>query len=98
MTVEVVPLKPLVSQTLSVRLGDQPCTLHIYEVTTGLFIDVLVNDAAVVSGVAALHGVRIVRDTYLGFVGDLAFIDTQGSDEPEASGLGSRWILVYANP
>jgi hypothetical protein len=32
---------------------------------------------------------------YLGFVGNVMFIDTQGSSDPHAAGLGSRFQLVY---
>ena len=38
---------------------------------------------------------RIVRDTYLGFLGDLAFFDLQGEDDPYYTGLGDRWVLGY---
>lgn len=37
---------------------------------------------AVVLGVTCLHATRIVRDAYLGFAGDLAFYDLQGTDDP----------------
>ena len=41
---------------------------------------------------------RIVRDLYLGFVGDFIWFDTQGSSDPIYMGLGSRFILVYLAP
>ncbi|MCP1257899.1 phage baseplate plug family protein [Acetobacter lambici] len=28
--------------------------------------------------------------------GDLAFADTQGTQDPDYTGLGSRFVLVYA--
>jgi hypothetical protein len=39
-----------------------------------------------------------VRDEYLGFIGDLAFFDTQGMTDPDWTGLGSRYILGYFFP
>jgi hypothetical protein len=39
--------------------------------------------------------VYLVREAYLGFTGDLTFIDAEGADDPQYSGLGSRWQLVY---
>lgn len=47
-----------------------------YENTNPVFMDLYVNDALVVGGVICLSGVRLVRDAYLGLVGDLAIIDT----------------------
>jgi hypothetical protein len=40
----------------------------------------------------------LVRSLYLGFVGDLAFNDTQGTANPVYTGLGTRFQLVYLTP
>jgi hypothetical protein len=42
--------------------------------------------------------VRLVRSAYLGFVGDLAFVDTQGHADPQYQDLGSRFVLAYLEP
>jgi hypothetical protein len=31
----------------------------------------------------------------MGFIGNLLFVDTQGSSDPTYDGLGSRFSLVY---
>lgn len=95
---QIIPLLATPSQTLSVRLGAQACRVHVYQKTTGLFLDLYVNDTLVVGGVIARNGARIVRDAYLGFVGDLAFSDTQGAEDPQYAGLGTRWVLAYVTP
>lgn len=92
---EIIPLLATAAQTLTVRLGDQPCAIDVYQKTSGMFVDLYVNGALIVGGVAARNGVRMVRDTYLGFIGDIAFVDTQGTDDPQAAGLGTRWVLSY---
>ena len=33
--------------------------------------------------------------SYLGFVGDLMFSDTQGTSDPSSPGLGTRYLLMY---
>ena len=53
-----------------------------YENINPVFVDLYVNDALIIGGVLARNETRIVRDAYLGFVGDLAFVDTQGSADP----------------
>jgi len=40
----------------------------------------------------------LVNDVYLGFSGDLEFVDTQGTDDPTFDGLGTRYQLVYLEP
>ena len=42
-----------------------------------------------------LNLVGLVRSAYLGFIGQLAFFDTQGTSDPDYSGLGTRYQLVY---
>jgi hypothetical protein len=93
-----IPLAAVPSQTLTTVLSGQPCRLNIYQKSTGLFLDLLVNDALVLGGVLCRNGVGIVRDAYLGFLGDLVFYDTQGDDDPTYDGLGERFILGYVTP
>jgi hypothetical protein len=45
--------------------------------------------------VICLNLVRIVRSLYLGFSGDLCFLDTQGSTDPVYTGLGTRYQFLY---
>ena len=96
--VAVIPLIPTASQTLQVALNQQNCTINVYQKTTGLFVDVLLNGSLVIGGVICHDRNLIVRDTYLGFIGDLAFIDTQGTDDPVYTDLGTRWVLDYLTP
>jgi hypothetical protein len=91
----IVPVQAVPNQTLSVLLANQVCQITLRTRFYGLFMDVSVNDKPVVHGVICLNWNRIVRSAYLGFVGDLAFWDTQGSDDPAYTGLGSRYLLYY---
>lgn len=91
----VVPLAAVPSQTLSVLLAQQSCRINVYAKTTGLFLDLYVNDGLIIGGVICQNTVLIVRDQYFGFAGDLAFFDLQGSTDPVYTGLGTRYILGY---
>jgi Domain of unknown function (DUF6983) len=91
----VVPITDTYAQTLNVTLGNQACTLNLYAKSTGLYIDVYVSDTLIIGGVICLNLVKIVRDLYLGFVGDFTFYDTQGTSAPSSPGLGTRYLLVY---
>lgn len=91
----IIPTVSTPNQVLTVTLANQACRVNIYQKTTGLYIDLYVSDVLVIAGVLALDANKIVRDTYLGFIGDLAFFDTQGSDDPTYVGLGSRWVFMY---
>jgi hypothetical protein len=90
-----VPTQAIANQSIQVQLADQACTLNVYQLAYGLFMDVYVNGALVVGGVVCQDANRIVRSLYLGFHGDLMWADTQGSDDPVYTGLGTRFRLIY---
>jgi|1185.fasta_scaffold856854_2 hypothetical protein len=94
----VVPLQDVPSQTVGVTLGNQACEIHVYQRSTGLFFDLTVANQLVVGGVIAHDRNRLVRSAYLGFVGDLAFVDTLGSRDPVYTGLVERYLLIYFAP
>lgn len=92
----IVPIAAKPAQTVACRLANQNVSLTIRQRSTGLIVDVYLDDALVIGGVVAHDRNKIVRDTYLGFIGDLYFLDTQGSDDPSYSGgLGTRFLLCY---
>lgn len=91
----VVPVQSVANQTFNVAISGQNATLNIYQKLSGLYMDVLVNDAPIISGVICENLNRIVRSLYLGFVGDFVWLDTQGASNPSYSELGSRYVLVY---
>jgi len=92
---QIIPLASVPSQTLTTVLEQQNCAINVYQKTTGLYLDLTKDGQPVISGVLCRDRVRLVRQAYLGFSGDLAFVDTQGVDDPAFQGLGNRWVLVY---
>ena len=95
---QAIPISPVPSQSFAVTLGNQPCRIAILTRSTGLYLNLLVNDVLVLAGVPCLSTVLIVRDSYFGFVGDLAFFDLQGDTDPVYTDLGSRYVLLYLEP
>jgi hypothetical protein len=90
-----IPIYPNPSQEMSINLGGQSCTLRIYTRSTGVYMDVLKNSVAVVSGALCLDRVKLIKYPALGFIGDIAFHDTQGTSDPEYTGFGTRYLLTY---
>lgn len=95
---QVVPLRQIPNQTLQAQLGGQACTINVFQQVYGLYTDVLIGIDPVIQGVISLNGTLIVRSTYLGFIGDLVYADTQGNEDPVYTGLGDRWQLLYLTP
>lgn len=95
MTNYIIPISDHPSQTLTATLSGQSTIINIYQKSTGMFCDVYVNSALVIGGVICQNLNKIVRDAYLGFVGDLFFYDSQGVSDPASPGLGTRYFLIY---
>lgn len=96
---QIVPLLATPSQQIKTVLNNQVVQLDIYQLRYGLFVDVIVNGVLEIGAVLCENLNRIIRDAYLneetGFAGDFVFQDTQGSDDPVFTGLGSRFLLLY---
>jgi len=95
----LVPLQSVPSQKLKTVLGNQIVEISLRQLRYGLFIDVYVNGALEIGGVICENLNRIIRSAYLnteaGFSGDFVFQDTQGTDNPYYTGLGTRFQLLY---
>lgn len=92
---QIIPLTSVASQTFTIQLNSQNCEINLYQKSTGLFFDLFLDGTQIVSSMICLNEVGLVRESYLGFVGQLVFIDTQGNDDPDYTGLGSRYLLTY---
>lgn len=97
----IIPLSAVPSQTLAVTLASQYCNINIYQKGDIVFADLFNLNIPVFTTVLVMDRVRLVRENYLGFIGDIMMMDTQipagetiGSD-PDYTGLGSRWQLCY---
>jgi len=99
----IIPLQPVPAQVVNVILGDQATQLTLRQLSTGLYIDVSIATQKIIGMVICQNLNRIIRDAYLGFVGDFMFVDTFGesgkpSQDPDYTGLGSHFQLVYLAP
>lgn len=92
---QIIPLEAVPAQSLRVKLAGQNCTIRVYQKTTGVYFDLDVEQINLVSGVLCRDRVKLVRYEYLGLTGDFSFMDTQGKSDPEYSGFGGRFDLVY---
>lgn len=95
---QLIPLQPVPSQGLAVQLNGQSCSIAVYQKSTGVFIDLAVGGTAIMFGVVCQNDNRVVRYAYLGFVGDFVFHDSQGNSDPDYTGFGSRFNLIYLDP
>jgi uncharacterized protein DUF6983 len=90
-----VTLQAIPAQQLQITLGGQNCQIAVYQRSTGVFVDLSVNGADISTAVFARNMAPLVPTVYLGFQGNLVFLDTLGQTDPTYTGLGSRYQLLY---
>lgn len=90
-----IPLQPVPSQTLQVNLAGQNCEIAVYLLRDNLYVDLSVNGSLISSAVIAQNNNPLVPTVYLGFLGNIQFLDLQGTSDPTYDGLGSRYVLLY---
>jgi hypothetical protein len=96
LTQQTLPIQPVASQTFQAILGGQNCTITLQQMSTGLYLTLVIAGAVIVGSKYCADRVSLVRYAYLGFVGYLYFVDISGAGEdPSYEGLGSQFLLVY---
>lgn len=90
-----ISLEPVKEQTVNVALNQQQCSIRLVQRESAIYMDLSVNDVPLIQGVPCLYANKMVRYSYLGFSGDLVFLDSQGTSDPTYSGLGGRFKLFY---
>lgn len=91
----VVSLENKKSQSIFVNLDGQSCLIRLIQRESFMYMDLTVNDNPILQGVPCLYANKIVRYTYLGFSGDLFFLDNEGESDPSWDGLADRFPLYY---
>lgn len=91
----VITLENKKSQSIFITLEGQSCLIRLIQRDSSMYMDLTVNGDPILQGVPCLYANKIVRYKYLGFKGDLFFLDNEGQSEPEWSGLADRFPLYF---
>lgn len=86
MTLEVIRTQPIPNQSVSFTLNGLAYTVDIETLRGGLYISVWQAGAYVLRNRALLSYAPV------GF--GLQLVDTLGTEDPEYTGLGDRWLLM----
>lgn len=92
---QVVPLSPVAFQALEVPLSGHVLGVRLQQRSTGLYLSLSLDGVGLIAGLLCQDRTWLVRKSYFGLPGDLVFVDTQGTDDPQWSGLGTRFVLLY---
>ena len=89
-------------QSTQALLNGQAVSLNINQLAVGVFADISLNGSPtpILVGVPCRNLILMVRSLYLGFIGDLCFVDQAGVQDPDYTGFGTdpRYVLTYFTP
>ncbi|BBC80869.1 phage baseplate plug family protein [Acetobacter orientalis] len=91
----MVPLAQQAAQVLKVPLSGTVTQIALRQRSTGLYAEFWQNDTRCLAGILCQDRTWLIRSKALGIAGDFCFIDTQGTQDPTYTGLGSRYLLLY---
>ncbi|HDL7179812.1 TPA: phage baseplate plug family protein [Yersinia enterocolitica] len=91
----VITLENKKSQSIFITLEGQSCLIRIIQRDSSIYMDLTVNGDPILQGVPCLYANKIVRYKYLGFRGDLFFLDNEGQSDPQWNGLADRFTLYF---
>lgn len=91
-----IPLTAVPIQRLAVTLDGQSCSIEVRQNGPRVYLSLWLGEQMIL-------GARVCRDRtlmltgahYLGFAGDLMWVDNSAFDDPQWWGLDGRWSLVY---
>ncbi len=90
-----IQVAPLVAQSFKVVLGEQACEIEIRERLGRLYMSLVADGVTAWTNYPCFDRQNIKPFRHMPFVGGLYFIDVEGYSDPVASGLGTRYFLVY---
>lgn len=94
-TLVQVPISAVPAQMFKITLAEQILQIALRQRSTGLYADIWCAGTRVLSGVLCQDRTWLARTAATGLPGDLAFMDTQGVQDPQSTGLGTRYVLLW---
>lgn len=92
---QIIPLAPVPSQKILVTLNGQNCTLILRSLAGKQYLSLSVDSNPVFYNTLIVDRIPLKKYDYLPFVGDLASVDTQGTEDPDYQQWNTRFQLVY---
>lgn len=92
----LIPVQAVANQTFAVSLAGQVAQMALRQNGASIYFNLSFNGEPIVVTKICRDRQRLLIDArYRGFIGDFAFVDTQGTDDPFFTGLGSRYLFYY---
>lgn len=97
-----LPLEATPNQEFLIVLGDQDCTIALYQRGARMYLDLAVSGQTVRRGAICQAGEGILQGATDAFAGQLHVVDERSQPDrqaaPQWEGLGTRWRLLWLTP
>ncbi len=90
-----IPARPIPAYSFQTILNGQACSLRLVWRNDTLYCDLMVDNAYIWQGRIVHDRTPIKNFRVTPFVGNFVFVDYEGTNDPQYSGLGSRYRMFY---
>lgn len=97
----IIPLQAIPNQSLSLQLDGINYDLRLHDCGNIMAVDIVVNNAALITGVRAVYGFPLIPYSYLEIgVGNFTFINALDNDNeyPYWDRFNTDQVLIYTSP
>lgn len=95
MTVMTIPLSQIPNQIVSAVVNDQAFQIEVRQLGGSIFTTTTVDGELIASTVRAVANGSITPWPSSAVNTQVIWVDTQGEDDPQYTGLGDRWVLAF---
>lgn len=91
----LINISPDPNQEFECVLNGQRCIIHVFQRGGRVFLDLTADGTEIIKGAICRNDTDILQYRHAGFLGNLRFLDTVNSRDPEYTGIGKRYHLYY---
>ena len=91
-----IDVQPVPSQNISAVVNNQNCVIKLRQLgDERQYFSLSVAGVVICQNVLIQHGIPLSSAAYSGFIGDFYCVDLNGTDYPDYTQWGVRWVLLY---
>ncbi len=90
-----IPIRSIPGQMFLVVLNGQNCYFKILSRRGHLFCGLTIDETPVFDGMVCRDRLPLKQSRVQPLIGNVAFFDTEGEEDPRWKGLGTRFRFVY---
>lgn len=95
MTIREIPLTAIPHQLVATIVNGQAVQIEVRQMGSSLYTSCMVDGVQINRNVRAVNHGEVLPWSDFRVGSQIEWVDTQGDDDPQFDGLGSRWLMCF---